>query len=152
MKKPVFNITPHLLQFSVSSERRSRYEVRRAIMYEVSLTRISVYSYCTNKEPSLLYILPSLVSKNIPCYYVSVAFSSTKAVLRGKMDGNYVFSGWLLARLMGVSDVRIQTDFRTSLQTNGSLSQLRVHQTRTEIHTKNPTRCNSVSKFYFIFI
>ena len=79
-------------------------------------------------------MLPSLVNKNVPCYYVSVAFSSTKAVLRGKRDANYVFSVWLLARFVGFSDVRIQTDSRTSLQTNGSLSQLRVHQTRTEIN------------------
>ena len=78
-------------------------------------------------------MLPSLVNKNIPCYYVSVAHSSTKAVIRGKRDGNYVFSGWLLARFVGFSDVGIQTDFRTSLQTKGSLSLLRAHQTRTEI-------------------
>jgi hypothetical protein len=37
-----------------------------------------------------------LVNKNMPCYYVSVAFSSTKAVLRGKGEGNYVSIGWLL--------------------------------------------------------
>ena len=78
-------------------------------------------------------MLPSLLNKNIPCYYVSVAFSSTKAVLRGKTDGNYVFIRCLLARFVWFSDVRIQTDFRTSLQTNGSLFQLSVHQTRTEI-------------------
>jgi hypothetical protein len=133
MKTPVFNITQHLLQFSVTSAIYSYKMTSAVLLCTKSPTRISVYSYWMNKEPSLLDTLPSLVNNNMPFYYVSVAFSCTKAVLRGKRDGNYVFSGLLEAHFLEFSDVRTQTDFRTGLQTNGSLSQHRVHQTRTAI-------------------